>query len=73
MGERIISERLTWTRCPTCGAPAAVSWAATAWAHGEPVEEVPAELYCSRGCPLSLEEIRRSWDESERRSSRSGG
>lgn len=65
MRERIISERITWTKCPSCGAPAAVSWATTAWANGEPVEEVPAELHCSGGCPLSLERLRRSWEEAE--------
>jgi hypothetical protein len=37
----------------------------TAWAEGEPVEEVPAELDCSEGCQISLEDLRRSWDESE--------
>jgi hypothetical protein len=57
-----VSERVTWIECPECGAPAAVGWATTAWADGEPVEEVPVELDCSTGCPLSLEEFRPRWD-----------
>lgn len=60
-----MSERITWTTCPVCGARAAVGWVTTAWADGEPVEEVPAELDCSAGCPVSLDDVRRSWEEAE--------
>jgi len=60
----VVSERTTWTKCPCCGAPAAVGWITTAWANGEPVEQIPAKLDCSDGCPITLEELRRTWDES---------
>ena len=60
-----MSERITWTKCPQCGARAAVGWVTTVWADGEPVEQVPDELDCSEGCSVSLEELRRSWEESD--------
>jgi hypothetical protein len=58
-----VSERITWTTCPACGEPAAVGWVTTAWVDDEPVEEAPIELDCSAGCPVSLKELRRAWDE----------
>jgi hypothetical protein len=58
-----VSDRITWTKCPACGAPAAVGWMTTAWENGEPVEEVPVELDCRGGCPITLEELRRSWND----------
>jgi hypothetical protein len=61
----VVSERVSWIECPECGAPAAVGWATTAWAEGQSVEEVPVELDCSAGCPVSLEEFRPGWDETD--------
>lgn len=61
----VVSERITWTKCPICGARMAVGWVTTAWADGEPVEQVPAEFDCSAGCTVTLEELRRSLDESD--------
>jgi hypothetical protein len=43
----------------------AVGWVTTAWADGEPIEQVPSELDCTAGCPVSLEELQRSWRESD--------
>jgi len=62
----VVYERITWAKCPACGAPAAVGWVTTAWADDKPVEQVPARLDCSAGCPVSLEELRRMWDEFEK-------
>jgi hypothetical protein len=60
-----VSEKISWTKCPGCGAPAAVGWATTAWIDDEPVEQVPVEVDCSAGCLVSLESLRRMWEDQD--------
>ena len=40
-----MSERITWTRCPSCGGPAALGW----------LDDEPVEYDCPGGCPPLLD------------------
>ncbi|NYJ04463.1 hypothetical protein [Petropleomorpha daqingensis] len=48
-----MSERITWTRCPSCGGPAALGW----------VGDEPVEYDCPGGCPPLLAGPERFADE----------
>ncbi len=52
-----MSERVTWERCPSCGAPAAVGWHPTVPHGGEPAREDPVEFDCTSGCLVTVSEI----------------
>ncbi|NYJ07186.1 hypothetical protein [Petropleomorpha daqingensis] len=57
-----MSDRVTWEKCPKCGAPAAVGWTTVAWASGEPVEDEPTEIDCTSGCQLNSDEVQDAFD-----------
>jgi DNA-directed RNA polymerase subunit M/transcription elongation factor TFIIS len=57
-----MSDRVTWEKCPKCGAPAAVGWTTGARAADEPVDDEPTEIDCTSGCELSADEWRQTSD-----------
>ncbi len=55
------SERITWERCPVCGALAAVGWSRTDPAGHPSRHEVPHEFDCPSGCHLTFSELDRAF------------
>src|SRR3954466_535214 len=49
-GGSVMSDRVTWETCTTCGELAALGWTLVEGAHGEPVGEVLVEIDCPSGC-----------------------
>jgi hypothetical protein len=46
----VMSDRVTWETCSTCGELAALGWTLVEGAHGEPVGEVLVEIDCPSCC-----------------------
>lgn len=55
------SERITWERCPVCGATAAVGWSGVTPADHPVTRAVPVEFDCPSGCHLTFAELERAF------------
>ncbi len=55
------SERISWERCPVCGATAAVGWRGGAADESPTGRGMPVEFDCPSGCSPTFAELDRAF------------
>ncbi|MGZ4626255.1 MAG: hypothetical protein ACXV3S_08210 [Kineosporiaceae bacterium] len=55
------SERISWERCPVCGATAAVGWGIGALHDDRIGRDEPVEFDCPSGCHVTPAELHRAF------------